>query len=235
MFRTTSDTLRARGLDRPTLLLDESRARANIARMADRARSAGAVFRPHFKTHQSPAVAGWFRDAGVERITVSSLDMAQRFAEADWSDITVGVLHNPGATARADALARVLAGRGGRLHLVVDDPGVAAGLARNLTCPVSVWLKIDTGYGRTGIAWDDAAALGAVLGACRGPAEPVGLLTHAGHSYRARGPAAVQRVYDETIARLQDAHAACGRDDLQLTARQILFVDGGQHLLGSDV
>ena len=45
MLRTTSEILQARGVTRPTLLLDEARARANIARMAARARAAGAAFR----------------------------------------------------------------------------------------------------------------------------------------------------------------------------------------------
>ena len=56
---------------KPTMLLDERRVRANIARMAQRARDNGVRFRPHFKTHQSAQIGAWFREEGVTAITVS--------------------------------------------------------------------------------------------------------------------------------------------------------------------
>lgn len=217
MLKSTSALLRNKGLARPTVVLDETRARANIARMADRAERAGALFRPHFKTHQSAAVGRWYAEAGVSRITVSSLDMAERFADCGWRDITVALLHNPLETDRANRLAGHLAARGGQLGLLVDDAEVAAGLSQALTAPVAIWLKIDTGYGRTGIRWDDTARLREVLAAVGGRAVPAGLLTHAGHSYHVQGAAAVRAVYDESISRMTAALAACGRKGLLLS------------------
>src|SRR5690606_15145605 len=61
----------------PTLLLDETRARRNIERMAAAARFGEVRFRPHFKTHQAAGVGVWFRQAGVRAITVSSVAMAR--------------------------------------------------------------------------------------------------------------------------------------------------------------
>jgi len=66
----------------PTLLLNKEISLANIERMANKVKAAGAVFRPHFKTHQSLEVGRWFRDFGVECITVSSMKMAAYFAAA---------------------------------------------------------------------------------------------------------------------------------------------------------
>ena len=74
---------------RPTLVVDENRVSENIDRMAQRARQAGVRFRPHFKTHQSREIGAMFRQAGVSQITVSSLAMAQFFADQGWQDITV--------------------------------------------------------------------------------------------------------------------------------------------------
>ncbi|KPK99745.1 MAG: hypothetical protein AMJ91_06575, partial [candidate division Zixibacteria bacterium SM23_73_3] len=65
---------------KPTLLLDKKRVMKNIEKMARKAKAAGVRFRSHFKTHQSGEIGNWFRDVGVEAITVSSLDMAQYFA-----------------------------------------------------------------------------------------------------------------------------------------------------------
>ncbi|MCB0736757.1 MAG: alanine racemase [Bacteroidetes bacterium] len=44
---------------------------------------------PHFKTHQSAEVGNWFREFGVECITVSSLKMARYFAENGWQNIHI--------------------------------------------------------------------------------------------------------------------------------------------------
>ena len=73
----------------PTMVLNEEICKSNIARMAQKAKAAGVTFRPHFKTHQSREIGEWFRASGVEKITVSSLNMAMKFAEWGWNDITV--------------------------------------------------------------------------------------------------------------------------------------------------
>ncbi len=82
-------------IEKPTLILDESRARRNLARMAAKARQQGVRFRPHFKTHQSVEMGGWFREEGVSSITVSSVDMAVYFAQAGWDDILIAFTANP--------------------------------------------------------------------------------------------------------------------------------------------
>ena len=87
----TSQRIEAAGLSlpRPTLLVDRKRALRNIERMAAKAKAARVRFRPHFKTHQSAEVGLWFRDFGIDAITVSSLEMAAYFARNGWTDITV--------------------------------------------------------------------------------------------------------------------------------------------------
>src|SRR5512140_22273 len=77
------------GIKKPELLLDESKCRRNIRTMADKARSSKVIFRPHFKTHQSLEIGNWFREEGVNSITVSSVTMANHFARAGWKDITI--------------------------------------------------------------------------------------------------------------------------------------------------
>ena len=62
----------------PTMVLNEEVCKSNIARMAAKAKAANVVFRPHFKTHQSREIGEWFRASGVDKITVSSLNMAMK-------------------------------------------------------------------------------------------------------------------------------------------------------------
>ncbi len=72
----------------PTLFLDVKRCKKNIEKMASKAKRHGLEFRPHAKTHQSLEVSKWFKEVGVTKLTVSSLKMAEYFAE-EWGDITV--------------------------------------------------------------------------------------------------------------------------------------------------
>ncbi len=89
--------------------------------------SAGIRFRPHFKTHQSAQVGEWFREAGIDAITVSSVDMAVYFAENGWTDITIALLVNPLEIDRIDQLAEKI-----NLNLLVDSMAVTARLEREL-------------------------------------------------------------------------------------------------------
>ena len=73
----------------PTLLLDKTKCISNIHSMAEKAKAHGLIFRPHFKTHQSRTIGQWLKNEGVNKITVSSLRMAEYFANDDWKDITV--------------------------------------------------------------------------------------------------------------------------------------------------
>jgi D-serine deaminase-like pyridoxal phosphate-dependent protein len=80
---TTTTSLYA-SITHPTLLLDEARCRANIARMAAHAKASNTRLRPHFKTHQSAKIGEWIRAEGVTSIACSSLRMAAYFADAGW-------------------------------------------------------------------------------------------------------------------------------------------------------
>ena len=75
-------------ITKPTLLLDEYKCKKNIQNMFSRAKLHNIEFRPHFKTHQSLEIGQWFKEVGVNKITISSLEMATYFA-SKWNDITV--------------------------------------------------------------------------------------------------------------------------------------------------
>jgi D-serine deaminase-like pyridoxal phosphate-dependent protein len=186
-------------IEKPTLLLDERTARANIHHMALKARAAGVAFRPHFKTHQSAEIGSWFRAEGVETITVSSLDMAVYFANAGWQDITLAFSANLRQMEGMQALARRI-----HLGLLAESVETVSALGRRLETPVDLWLKIDSGTGRTGLRWDRVEE---ILAVARRALEFShlrlrGLLTHAGNTYAARDPQAAAGVSAVSTARL---------------------------------
>lgn len=130
----------------PTMVLNEEVCKSNIARMAAKAKAANVVFRPHFKTHQSREIGEWFRASGVDKITVSSLNMAMKFAEWGWNDITVAFPVNCLEHEKINALAAKI-----RLNLLLVHSEGARQLSECLKYPVGVYLGVDTGYHRDGV------------------------------------------------------------------------------------
>jgi D-serine deaminase-like pyridoxal phosphate-dependent protein len=187
-------------IKKPTLLLDKKKAIRNIERMADKARLSEVRLRPHFKTHQSAEIGEWFRQHGVEAITVTSVDMASYFADAGWTDITVAFTVNMLQIDQLNELAK-----GITLSLLVESADIAQRLSHGLETAVNVWLKLDAGYHRTGIPWDDGDRLirlaRVVHDAPRLNLQ--GILTHAGHTYGAGSPAAISQVYEQVLRRMQ--------------------------------
>jgi D-serine deaminase-like pyridoxal phosphate-dependent protein len=196
----------------PTLILNTERVKRNIQRMKEKADRSGVRLRPHFKTHQSAEIGEFFRQAGVTAITVSSVSMAEFFASRGWRDITIAFPVNLREIEEIKALAGRIS-----LNLLVESEESASFLASRLPgsagrAAAGVYLKIDAGYGRTGIPAADAdraASVAAVVTRSRNLVLR-GLLTHAGHTYEAPSPEAVRAIYRNTTAALNSL-----RDELR--------------------
>ncbi len=180
----------------PTLLLDEARCRANIARMAEKARRHRIQFRPHAKTHQSREIARWMRDYGVEALTVSSLRMADYFADDGWNDITVAFPANLREAGRIQELASRI-----RLNLLAESLETLQHLDDLLESPAGIFIKADTGYGRTGLKpgqWDILDPMVEFLDGSKMLAFK-GFLCHAGQSYAERDREGLERVHRASV------------------------------------
>jgi D-serine deaminase-like pyridoxal phosphate-dependent protein len=173
--------------------------------MAARALGAGVSFRPHFKTHQSAEIGEWFRAEDVSAITVSSLDMAEYFAGAGWADITLALSANLRQAAGMDALARRI-----RLGLLAESVETVTALAGLISAEFDLWLKIDSGSGRTGLPWDrEEEVLAVARAACSFPHLHLrGLLTHAGSAYAARDSQAAAGIAAVAAARVNQLRSA---------------------------
>jgi D-serine deaminase-like pyridoxal phosphate-dependent protein len=182
-------------VEQPKLLVDEEIVRRNIKKMANKAKESNVIFRPHFKTHQSKDIAEWFREVGVKKITVSSLTMAEYFAINNWHDITVAFPTNINEIKKINALANKIS-----LGLLVESKEVVAFLSDHLTKPVKIWVKIDTGNHRTGIAWDNYPRIIQLLKQIKKSDKMTfsGLLSHAGHAYKATSKEEIKEIYFDT-------------------------------------
>lgn len=182
----------------PTLLLDEEKCRENIAQMAEKARKNGLIFRPHFKTHQSLEIGRWFKEEGVQQITVSSLRMAEYFS-AEWEDISVAFPVNLREIETIERLATHI-----HLHILVEFAEAIRYLGQKLRSEVGFFIKTDTGYHRTGIDSKNTGAIEALLAAAK-PYPQLqfrGFLTHNGHSYKCRDGVGIEEIHQHSLREL---------------------------------
>lgn len=211
------DRLAWQWITHPTLMIDRTIVRSNIEAMVAKAAALGIRLRPHFKTHQSAEIGEWFREVGVDRITVSSIEMASYFADAGWMDITIAFPINLRAVAEINQLAQRI-----RLGILISDRQSVALLEAALTSPVQAWIELDTGDGRSGFHWEADAAIAATAQAIKSSSQLqlAGLLGHAGYTYRSMGADDVHQAHLRDITRLRHAVDALhekGFHDIQVS------------------
>lgn len=150
--------------------------------MSRKAKDLHLNFRPHFKTHQSAEIGEWFREAGVQCITVSSLTMANYFADAGWEDITIAFSVNIPEIPEINELAGRI-----KLNVLIENTEGLQALQEKITWHTGVFIKIDTGYNRTGIEANRTPLIDHLLdGIQKSPLlQFKGFLSHTGHTYQA--------------------------------------------------
>lgn len=169
-------------ITKPTLLLDKDIALRNIDKMVRKANDLHLNFRPHFKTHQSAEIGKWFKEAGVKAITVSSVTMANYFADQGWNDITIAFSVNIPEIPEINELASLI-----NLNVLIENEEGLEALQEQITWHTGVFIKIDTGYNRTGIEADQVQLIDQLLEMIQ--KSPLlqfkGFLSHTGHTYQA--------------------------------------------------
>jgi D-serine deaminase-like pyridoxal phosphate-dependent protein len=221
-------------LETPALLIDLDVLEANLAEMAAVAARAGVGLRPHTKTHKSPEIARMQVAAGAAGITCAKLGEAEVMADAGLDDLLVAY---PLVGEQKLRRLRALMERA-RVRVSLDSVEVAEGLGRvgrERGSGVEVLVEVDTGLHRLGRPPGPPTAelVGRVA---RVPGvEVVGLLTHAGHAYRARTPSELRRLAEREVLDLVGTAALCRRAGVELreisvgstpTARTGAFVEG---------
>jgi len=185
---------------RPTLLLDKNKCLKNIERMVKKAESLHVDFRPHFKTHQSAEIGEWFRPYGVKKITVSSIRMASYFASHGWKDITVAFPVNILEINEINILAEKIS-----LNLLIENKEALSCLKKFIRFPVGIFIKIDTGYNRTGILASRTNQIDSLLSELKnsGFLKFQGFLTHTGQAYHAQSRHELLNCHFEALLKMR--------------------------------
>ncbi len=168
-------------ISKPTLIINTSILRNNISDMLGKIDNINA-FRPHFKTHQSIETGNIFKSFGVSKITVSSVSMAKYFS-SEWNDITIAFPVNLFELDDINEIAEVT-----KLNLLIESLDTARYLEQRLLKPTDVYIKIDTGYNRTGLH-PHSKDIDSVIKYANQTDKLIfkGFLTHAGNTYTSKG------------------------------------------------
>lgn len=171
-------------IQKPALILDENRCKRNINRIAEKAKLNGCEFRPHFKTHQSITIGRWFRNEGVNGITVSTPQMAKYFAEDGWNDITIAFPFHPSQLNSLLELEQMA-----RLQLFVNSENHLRLLSNQLQNPFKWYAEIDPDYGRSGIHYKNTDLIKKLIDQSESLEKSnfEGFYIHDGRTYQARG------------------------------------------------
>ncbi len=187
-------------ITKPTLLLDKTKCLNNIKTMAEKAKKYNLLLRPHFKTHQSIEIGKWFRNFGINSITVASVTMAEYFARHGWNDITISFPFNKLEIDEINELASCI-----ELNLLVLSVESINFLKKNLKHKVGIFIKIDTGYHRTGILPENTDILDEILTGILNSKliEFKGFLTHSGHTYTAGSIDKITAIHNDCLQKMQ--------------------------------
>ena len=166
-------------LDTPALLVDLDRMERNIERWQRLADDAGIRFRVHVKTHKVPAIAHQQLAAGACGIVCAKVAEAEVFVAAGCSDVVVAYpVFGDEKWRRLAALAA-----GARIGVNVDGREALAGIsaaARAVGTSLDVYVDVDTGMHRGGVAFDALEELSQLCADVErlGGVELAGVTTH---------------------------------------------------------
>lgn len=176
-------------ITKPTLLLNTEKCKNNIRKIVFKAKKNNLIFRPHFKTHQSIEIGQWFKNEGINSITVSSVKMANYFSR-HWDDILIAFPVNILEIDEINLLASKI-----KLTLLIENLDSLVYLSKKLNFKVNYYLKIDIGYNRTGIKHDNLKLIDELIYFKSKYLNFSGFLGHAGHSYKCRSNKEIMEVH----------------------------------------
>jgi D-serine deaminase-like pyridoxal phosphate-dependent protein len=194
-------------LDTPALIVFPERVKQNIQNAIAMVRDVNRL-RPHVKTHKSPDATHLQLAAGITRFKCATIAEAEMLAMEGAPDVLLA--YQP-IGPKADRLAQLIKKYPGtQFSCLIDNAEAAAAMAKtfaeaDLTVPV--YLDINVGMDRTGIAPGPEAVKLYQLAARTKGLNPIGLHAYDGH-IRASDLAERTRQCDEGFAKVEALRAA---------------------------
>jgi len=155
-------------IDTPALVVDMDAMLRNVARMSEFAKKHEVRWRPHAKMHKSAALARLQMQAGAIGVCVQKTAEAEAMVDGGVNNVFISnEVVAPAKLARVATLAHALAREGGQLAIAVDSVlgvhrlaeamNAARAAGGGTAAVVDVFVEIDVGQGRCGVAPGKAA------------------------------------------------------------------------------
>jgi D-serine deaminase-like pyridoxal phosphate-dependent protein len=211
---------RLSAVDTPALVLDLDAFERNMQRMASALNGTGVRLRPHAKSHKCPEIARRQIALGAVGICCQKVSEAAVFVDAGIQDVLVtNQVIGDAKLRRLTALARTA-----RIGVLVDHPQqvqALAAAARVQEVTLDVYVEVDVGASRCGVAPGAAAATLARQVASSAPLRFAGLQCYHGPAQHVRSP----RGRADAIANAVEA-ARTTRDAIQACGIRVERVTG---------
>ena len=199
-------------LDTPALVVYPDRVRENIRRAIDMVGNP-ARLRPHVKTHKSPQVTRMMLEAGILQFKCATIAEAEMLATEGAADVLLAYQPIGPKVERLVALMRKFPNT--IFSCLIDNAEAARAMAAVFDAAgleVLVWLDINVGMDRTGIAPGPAAVdLYREAVTLKG-IDPIGLHAYDGH-IRDSDPVARAKRCDAAFGSVLSLREAIGPDD----------------------
>ncbi|QZT38622.1 alanine racemase [Halosquirtibacter xylanolyticus] len=173
----------------------------NIAKMAEKCKKNNVSLRPHVMTHRSTQIASWFRTYGIDKIAVSSFNVAEYFMEHGWDDITVTVPFNIHHLDQLNQLNEKI-----KLQVVAEHLSTLEKVEAQITKPISIYLKIDTDGEILGVAASNTAKIEKIIQFLHAKKDKFifkGFLAHPYHTFLCKTRHGVNSIHYDTILQLR--------------------------------
>ncbi len=129
----------------PTFAINTKIAQKNIKNMLHKLPES-CTLRPHFKTHNNKRTTEIYKDLGLKKITVSSIEMAKYFRLIGFFDITIAFPVNLREHKQINKLAKNT-----KIGLTISNYESIPIINSLLKYKCDAYIEIDTGYMRSGI------------------------------------------------------------------------------------
>ncbi len=184
-------------VNKPTLLLNKEKSFNNILKVQNNIKNSNVEMRPHFKTHQSLEIGKWFKEFGINKITVSSVSMAKYFSK-DWDDITIAFPLNIHEINDIIKLQEKI-----NINILIDSFEAFLILLESKK-KFNVYIKINVGYNRAGLDIDDPEINKIIDFASQSDKINIlGFLSHFGNTYLSRSYIEIESIFNNSIKKLK--------------------------------
>ncbi len=164
-----------------------------------KAEKSGSELQAHFKTHQSIEVGRIFKEFGLNKITVSSVSMAEYFINEGFEEITIAFPLNLLEIDKINLIAERV-----NLNITLESEISAKFAIEKIKFKTGFVIEIDTAYNRTGVWHENIKEIESIIEICKqnNLLDFKGFMTHNGHNYNTKSKNEILKNHKSSLKKM---------------------------------